>query len=191
MKRIVVGVTGASGIIYAVRLLEALREAEDVKVYTVFSRYAWLNLENETAYTQEYIRSLSDAMFDNGDLAASISSGSFRIDGTVILPCSMKTLSAAANGYADNLISRVIDVAVKEKRKLVLSPRETPLSPIHLRNMLTMAECGALILPPMPAFYTNPESVDDIVSHHTMKILDYFDIGYPGEKRWQGRKDKT
>ena len=133
-----------------------------------------------------YWKNLSNYVYDNKDLGAKISSGSFITDGMIILPCSMKTLSSIANGYDDNLISRTAGVMIKEGRKLVLSARETPLSPIHLENMLKLSRIGVRMVPPMPAFYNNPKTLDDIINHHIMKLLDQFNINYNKAKRWNG-----
>lgn len=181
---LIIGVTGASGTIYAVKLLEALKEREEVVTHVILSDYAWINLEIETEYTKEEILSLADHCYDNRDLAACISSGSCPVDGVVVLPCSMKTLSGIANGYADNLITRVCDVALKERRRLVVCPRETPLNTIHLKHLYELSQMGAVIVPPMPAFYNHPETVEDIVNHQIMKILDQFRIPWEGAKRW-------
>ena len=149
---LVVGVSGASGTIYGVRLLEALKGLENVRTHVVFSEYAFVNLEIETPYKRSYIESLADVLYDNRNLAADISSGSFPVDGVVVLPCSMKTLAGVAAGFCDQLIARACDVALKEKRRLVLCPRETPLNAIHLENMLKLSRLGAVIMPPMPGF---------------------------------------
>ena len=133
-----------------------------------------------------YLKNLANYVYDNKDLGAKISSGSFITDGMIILPCSMKTLSSIANGYDDNLISRTAGVMIKEGRKLVLSARETPLSPIHLENMLKLSRIGVRMVPPMPAFYNNPKTLDDIINHHIMKLLDQFNINYNKAKRWNG-----
>ena len=150
----------------------------------IFSDYARVNLEIETGYTIEDVLSLADHSYDNRDLGACISSGSYPAEGVIILPCSMKTLSGIANGYADNLITRVCDVALKERRRLVICPRETPLNTIHLKHMYELSQMGAVIAPPMPAFYNHPETVEDIVNHQIMKILDQFRIPCEGAKRW-------
>lgn len=185
---LVVGVSGASGTIYGVRLLEALKGLENVRTHVVFSEYAFVNLEIETPYKRSYIESLADVLYDNRNLAADISSGSFPVDGVVVLPCSMKTLAGVAAGFCDQLIARVCDVALKEKRRLVLCPRETPLNAIHLENMLKLSRLGAVIMPPMPAFYSHPESVEDIIDHHIMKVMDQFGLTYASGRRW---KDET
>lgn len=182
--KIVVGITGATGTIYAVRLLEVLKSMKDIDTHLVMSAWATKNLEIETDYTLEYVKSLATIVYENDNLAASISSGSFKTDGMIVLPCSMKTLSSIANGYDDNLISRASNVMIKEGRKLILCPRETPLSPIHLENMLKLSRIGVMMIPPMPAFYNKPASLDDIVNHAVMKILDQFNIEYDKGKRW-------
>ena len=183
---LVVGVTGATGTIYAVKLVEALKEVENVNTHLIMSEWAIKNLEIETDYSLDYLKNLADAMYDSKDLGAKTSSGSFITDGMVILPCSMKTLSSIANGYDDNLISRTAGVMLKEGRKLILCPRETPLSAIHLENMLKLSRIGVKIMPPMPAFYNNPQTIEDIVNHHVMKILDQFGIQYDKARRWNG-----
>lgn len=183
---IVVGLSGATGAIYAVRLLEVLKKCGTVKVHLIVSEWGGKNLEIETPYSLAYVHNLADYVYDSRDLGASVSSGSFRTDGMIILPCSMKTLSAVANGFDDNLLSRTAGVMLKEGRKLVLCPRETPLSAIHLENMLKLARLGVRIVPPMPAFYNNPQSIDDLIGNHIMKVLDQFGLDYPGAKRWHG-----
>ncbi|HBV87625.1 UbiX family flavin prenyltransferase [Desulfosporosinus sp.] len=183
---IVVGVTGATGTIYAMRLLRALKDTPKVNAHLIMSDWAKENLKIETKYSLEDIERLAEVVYDNKNLGAKTSSGSFITDGMVIVPCSMKTLSSIANGYDDNLISRTAGVMLKEGRKLILSPRETPLSPIHLENMLKLSRLGVRIVPPMPAFYNNPQSIEDIINHHVMKILDQFSIEYDKGKRWEG-----
>jgi len=183
---IIVGITGATGTIYAVRLLEALKKFEHVNIHLVMSQWAQQNLITETKYDLEYINSLSDAVYDNFNMGAKISSGSFLTDAMLIVPCSMKTLSSIANGYCDNLIARAADVTLKEGRKLILSPRETPLSAIHLQNMLKLSQLGVKIVPPMPAFYNKPETVEDIINHQVMKLLDQLNLSFPDGKRWKG-----
>ena len=179
---IVIGVTGATGTIYAVKLLETLNDINGIKTHLILSDWAIKNLEIETEYKVNYLKNLANYVYDNKDLGAKISSGSFITDGMIILPCSMKTLSSIANGYDDNLISRTAGVMIKEGRKLVLSARETPLSPIHLENMLKLSRIGVRMVPPMPAFYNNPKTLDDIINHHIMKLLDQFNINY--NKKW-------
>lgn len=182
---IVVGVTGATGTIYAVKLLEALKDIQNVNTHLIMSEWARKNLEIETDYSLDYLEQLATYVYDNKNLGARTSSGSFITDGMIILPCSMKTLSSIANAYDDNLISRTAGVMIKEGRMLVLSPRETPLSAIHLENMLKLSRIGVRMVPPMPAFYNNPQNIDDIINHHVMKILDQFGIQFNKAKRWK------
>lgn len=182
--KIVIGITGATGVAYAVRLLEVLKSMDNIDTYLVMSEWGIKNLEIETDYSLDYVKGLATITYDNGNLAAGISSGSFKTDGMVVLPCSMKTLSSIANGFDDNLISRAANVIIKEGRKLILCPRETPLSPIHLENMLKLSRIGVKMLPPMPAFYNRPEHIEDIINHAVMKILDQFGIDYNKGKRW-------
>lgn len=181
---IIIGITGATGTIYAVKLLEALKKNKDVKIHLIMSKWAKKNLEIETNYLLDYVENLAYKVYENENLGAQTASGSFITDGMVIVPCSMKSLSSISNGYSDNLISRTADVIMKEGRKLVVCPRETPLSQIHLENMLKLSNMGARIVPPMPAFYNNPSNLDDIVNHQVMKILDQFGIDYEKSKRW-------
>lgn len=183
----VVGVTGATGTIYAIRLLEALKEFAEVNTHLIMSEWAKKNLAIETTYSWDYIQSLADVVYDNNDLGAKTASGSFLTQGMVIVPCSMKTLSSIASGLCDNLISRTADVMLKEGRKLVVCPRETPLSAIHLENMLKLARLGVRVVPPMPAFYNYPRTIDDLIVHQVMKILDQFGLTYAKGKRWDGQ----
>lgn len=187
--KIVIAITGATGIIYGVRLLESLKANDNIERHLIMSTWAIKNLEIETDYSLEYVESLATTVYDNQNLGASIASGSYKTDGMIILPCSMKTLSSIANGFDNNLISRAANVTIKEDRKLILSPRETPLSSIHLENMLKLSRIGVKMIPPMPAFYNRPEQIEDIVNHVTMKILDQFGIEYDKGKRWDGKVD--
>ncbi|AET66565.1 polyprenyl p-hydroxybenzoate/phenylacrylic acid decarboxylase [Desulfosporosinus orientis DSM 765] len=183
---IVIGVSGATGTIYAVHLLKALKEIPEVNTHLIMSEWAKENLKIETSYSLDDIESLATVVYDNRNLGAKTSSGSFITQGMVIVPCSMKTLSSVAHGFDDNLIARTAGVMLKEGRRLILSPRETPLSPIHLENMLKLARIGVRILPPMPAFYNHPQTLEDIINHHIMKILDQLGLDYAHGKRWQG-----
>jgi len=183
---IVVGVTGATGTIYAMNLLRALKETGKVNTHLIMSDWAKENLRIETDYSLEDMEGLATVVYDNRNLGARTSSGSFVTDGMVIVPCSMKTLSSIANGFDDNLISRTAGVMLKEGRKLILSPRETPLSAIHIENMLKLSRLGVRMVPPMPAFYNHPQSIEDIIDHHVMKILDQFGLDYNKGKRWPG-----
>jgi 4-hydroxy-3-polyprenylbenzoate decarboxylase len=182
--KIVIGFSGASGIIYGIRLLEVLHSI-NIQTYLIISEWAKKNIVIETPKTLEYVKSLSSVNYDNSRLDASVSSGSFLHDGMVIVPCSMKSLSSIANGYDDTLISRAASVTLKESRKLILVPRETPLSRIHLENMIKVQEAGAIILPAMPGFYHNPSSIDQIVDHLVGKILDQLKIKHELFKRWK------
>ncbi len=184
--RIVVGITGSSGVIYGIMLLRALEKFE-IETHLVLSKWAEKNIEIETEENVNEIKKISNFVYDENDMAASISSGSFRTDGMAIIPCSMKTLSSIANGYDDNLISRAASVTIKENRRLVLVPRETPLSKIHISNMLKLAEIGVVILPAMPGFYHKPKSIDDLISHIIGKTLDQFGINNEMFNRW-GKK---
>lgn len=184
--RIVVGISGSSGVIYGIRFLQALAEME-IETHLVLSKWALKNIEIETDEDIQAIKKVADFLYDEHDMAASISSGSFRTGGMAIIPCSMKTLSSIANGYDDNLLSRAASVTIKENRKLVIVPRETPLSKIHLSNMLTLSEIGVTILPAMPGFYHKPRSIEDLISHIVGKTLDQFDIKNNSFARWGTR----
>nr|WP_314265087.1 UbiX family flavin prenyltransferase [uncultured Moellerella sp.] len=190
MKKLIIGLTGASGAIYGVRLLEVLKPLADVETHLVISAAARQTLALETAYTLKDVQALADHTYDNRDIAAAISSGSFRVAGMVIMPCTMKTLSGIVNSYTDTLVTRAADVVLKEGKKLVLGVRETPLHIGHLRLMVQAAELGAVIMPPMPAFYHQPQSIDDIVNQTINRLLDQFDIDLEQDlfARWQGAK---
>jgi 4-hydroxy-3-polyprenylbenzoate decarboxylase len=183
--RLVVGITGASGAIYGVRLLERLRELP-VETHLIATRWARVTIEHETPYSFAEVKELADVCYGENDQAAAVSSGSFLTGGMVIAPCSTKTLSAIALGFSYNLVCRAADVVLKERRRLVLAVRETPLSSIHLRNMLSLSEMGATILPPTPAFYHRPEQISDIVDHTVLRILDQFDFALESQSRWGG-----
>ncbi|MCG3469971.1 UbiX family flavin prenyltransferase [Xenorhabdus bovienii] len=190
MKRLIVGLTGASGAIYGVRLLQVLQSVEGIETHLVISQSARQTLALETDYTLRDVQVLADVVHDNRDIAASISSGSFKTLGMVILPCSIKTLSGIVHSYTDGLITRAADVVLKEGRKLVLSVRETPLHLGHLRLMTQAAEIGAVIMPPVPAFYHRPDHIQDIIDQTVNRVLDQFDIELPQDlfNRWQGAK---
>jgi 4-hydroxy-3-polyprenylbenzoate decarboxylase len=181
--KIIVGISGASGAILGVRVLEELRKQE-VETHLVISRWGLEALKAETQHTCETLRGLATCSYDERDLAAPIASGSFPVDGMLVVPCSMKSLAGIACGYADSLLLRAADVTIKEKRKLLLAVREAPLSAIHLENMLKLARLGVIIFPPVPAFYTRAESIDDLVSQSVGRILDHFGIGIAGLSRW-------
>jgi 4-hydroxy-3-polyprenylbenzoate decarboxylase len=184
-RRLIVGITGATGVVYGVRVLQALRTT-DVESHLVVSRWGARTLLHETTHTLAEVRALATRAYSENDQGAAISSGSFLTMGMVIAPCSMKTLSAIAQGQSDDLIHRAADVVLKEKRRLVLVVREAPLSEIHLENMLKLARMGAVIAPPVPAFYNHPESIDDLVNHTASRILDLFDVHLDDAARWTG-----
>ncbi len=186
--KIVVGITGSSGVIYGIMLLKALKKFE-IETHLVLSKWAEKNIEIETDENVNEIKKIANFVYDESNMAASISSGSFRTDGMAIIPCSMKTLSSIANGYDDNLISRAASVTIKENRRLVLVPRETPLSKIHISNMLKLAEIGVVILPAMPGFYHKPKSIDDLISHIIGKTLDQFGINNDMFTRWNKKEN--
>ncbi|MFK3711138.1 UbiX family flavin prenyltransferase [Leclercia adecarboxylata] len=188
MKRLIVGISGASGAIYGVRLLQVLRDVADVETHLVMSQAARQTLSLETDYSLRDVQALADVVHDARDIAASISSGSFKTAGMVILPCSIKTLSGIVNSYTDTLVTRAADVVLKERRPLVLCVRETPLHLGHLRLMTQAAELGAVIMPPVPAFYHRPQSLDDVINQTVNRVIDQFDIELPDDlfARWQG-----
>lgn len=183
--RLVVGITGATGTIFGVRLLQMLH-GSGVETHLVVSKWAARTLTHETPYSLKYVQSLATQSHGIGAQGAAISSGSFVTLGMVIAPCSMRTLAAIAHGLGDNLIHRAADVILKERRKLVLVVRESPFNEIHLENMLKLARMGVVILPPMPAFYNNPQNLDDMINHITMRVIDQFDIHLDVMTRWDG-----
>ena len=182
-RRLVVGISGATGIVYASRLLELLKPT-NVETHLVVSRAGDITRSQETVLTSERLRGLADVTYTIGNIAAPLASGSFKTIGMVVLPCSMKTLAEIATGLSESLLSRAADVTLKERRRLVLMVRETPLNLIHLRNMLSVTEAGAIVFPPVPAFYTEPSSIEDMVTQTVGRILDLFDIELPGIRRW-------
>ncbi|MED5715178.1 UbiX family flavin prenyltransferase [Enterobacter hormaechei] len=188
MKRLIVGISGASGAIYGVRLLQVLRDVAGVETHLVMSQAARQTLSLETDLSLRDVQALADVVHDARDIAASISSGSFKTAGMVILPCSIKTLSGIVNSYTDTLVTRAADVVLKERRPLVLCVRETPLHLGHLRLMTQAAELGAVIMPPVPAFYHRPQTLDDVINQTANRVLDQFDIDLPEDlfTRWQG-----
>jgi 4-hydroxy-3-polyprenylbenzoate decarboxylase len=183
--KLIVAITGATGAIYGVRLLERLRDAS-VETHLVISRWGARTLLHETPYSREQVEALATVVYRSADMGAAISSGSFQTDGMIVAPCSAKTLAAVAHGFGENLIHRAADVVLKERRKLVLVVREAPLSDIHLDNMLRLSRMGAVMLPPMPAFYTLPRTIDDIVDHTVSRVLDQFGVPVSGVERWTG-----
>ena len=187
--RLIVAMTGATGAVLGVRLLENLAELPEVETHLVLSRWARSTIELETGRSVRAVHALADVVYAPEDQGAAVSSGSFRTEGMVIVPCSMKTLAGIRVGYGEGLVGRAADVVLKERRKLVLVPRETPLSEIHLENMLALSRMGARIVPPMPAFYNRPESVDDVVDHIVARVLDQFDLPAPAARRWAGMRE--
>src|SRR4051812_41696449 len=185
MKRLIVGMTGASGAIYGVRLLERLAELP-VETHLIATRWARITLEHETERSFAEVRALADVTYSEGDQSAAVSSGSFRTDGVIVVPCSMKTVAAIATGYAHNLICRAADVVLKERRPLVLAVRETPLHSIHLRNLATLSDLGVVIAPPVPAFYARPQSIEELVDYTVARLLDQLGLVAEVANRWAG-----
>ncbi|MEZ4512931.1 MAG: UbiX family flavin prenyltransferase [Chloroflexota bacterium] len=188
MKRLIIGISGASGVIYGIRLLEILQGVADVETHLVMSSAAKRTILLETDYQISQVEALADQLYSFNDIAAAISSGSFKTMGMVVIPCAIKTLSAIANSYSDNLLARAADVVLKDRRKLVLVVRETPLHLGHLRLLTTAAEIGAIIVPPVPAFYHRPATIDDIINQTVNRVLDLFEIELDEDlfTRWQG-----
>jgi 4-hydroxy-3-polyprenylbenzoate decarboxylase len=186
MTVLVVGITGASGAVYGIRLLEVLSSTENVETHLVVSKPAEAIIKYETGRSIEDVKELASFSYDIGDIGARISSGSFKTDGMLVAPCTVKTMSAIANSYSENLLIRVGDVTLKERRQLLLLVRETPLHLGHLRNMERLCEMGAIIMPPAPAFYHKPETIQDIVDHIVGKMLDIFGIEHTLFQRWPG-----
>lgn len=185
LLKLIVGISGATGAIFGIRILQRLRMA-NVETHLVVSSWAKSTIPLETKFTVEEVGELADYTYSHKDQAATISSGSFRIDGMIVAPCSMKTLASIRTGLADNLLTRAADVILKERKKLVLLTRETPLNTIHLENMLALSQMGAVILPPMPAFYNHPETIDELVDHIAVRTLDQFGIECQESRRWTG-----
>ena len=185
-KRIIVGISGASGIIYGIRLLEILTNT-DIETHLIISESAKLTNQYETTLKVDEISKLADKVYSNKDLSAATSSGSFKTLGMIIAPCSMRTLSCIVSGIAHNLLTRSADVILKERRRLVLMVRESPLHKGHIQNMLAITEMGGIIAPPVPSFYNHPETIDDMVTYTICRVLDLFDIEIEGIKRWGGQ----
>jgi len=186
MGRLIVGLAGASGVVYGVRLLEVLRDRDDIETHLIVSGGAERTIELETDFTLGDVTALANTVHDLGDIAAPISSGSFPTMGMVVVPCSMKTLSGIANSYSDNLLLRAADVTLKERRRLVLLPRETPLHLGHARLLVQAIEIGAVVMPPVPALYHRPKTVGDIIDHTVSRVLDLFGIENDLVQRWAG-----
>lgn len=186
MKRLVIGMSGSSGVIYGIRILEALAKNPDVETHLIMSQAARMNIGIETDWPAADVEALADEVHNNKNIGASIASGSYKTAGMIVVPCSMKTLSGIANSYAENLIIRAADVMLKERRRLVIVPRESPLHTGHCELMLKASQMGAIICPPSPAFYSEPKTVDDIINHTVARTLDLFDIETGNMQRWQG-----
>ena len=186
-RRIIIALTGATGSILGIKTLITLRHL-NVETHLIISKWAEATIKYETDYTVANVRALADHVYNVHDMAAPISSGSFRVDGMAIVPCSVKTLAAISSGFCDDLISRAADVMLKERRRLVLAVRETPLSAVHLQNMTAVTQAGAVIFPPVPAFYIKPSSIEDLVDHSVGRMLDLFDLDTAGLERWEGWK---
>lgn len=185
MKRIIIGISGASGAVYGVELLKALKAA-GVETHVVVSKTAQITLALETEYTLPQVHKLADHFYSNNDVSAAIASGSFKTMGMIVAPCSMRSLAEIATGMSTTLLTRAADVILKERRKLVMMVRETPLHSIHLRHMLTLSDMGAIMAPPVPAFYSKPANLEEMVAHTVGRVLDLFDIEHTMVKRWEG-----
>jgi 4-hydroxy-3-polyprenylbenzoate decarboxylase len=187
-RRIIVAITGATGAIYGVRLLQLLGEIPGIETHLLVSDAGVLNLHQELDMDRKAVEALADVVHNVRDVGASIASGSFQTDGMVIAPCSMKTLAAVAHGLSDNLITRAADVVLKERRRLILMVRETPFNLAHLRNMTAVTEMGGIIFPPLPGFYHQPRTIEEMVDHTIGRVLDLFSIPHPVAARWNGLK---
>lgn len=185
-RRLLVAITGASGAVYGLRLLQTLASVPEVETHLVVSDAGWQTLRHELHAGPQALRPLVHTLHDAADIGAGPASGSFRCAGMVVAPCSMRTLAAIAHGLSDNLVTRAADVMLKERRRLVLMARETPLHLVHLRNMTAVTEMGAIVCPPVPAFYLRPQSVDDIVNASVARVLDLLDVPHTLSKRWAG-----
>jgi flavin prenyltransferase len=185
-RRLIVAITGATGSIYGVRILDALRRIDGVESHLLVSSAGWLNIQHELQLTKEELHARADVVHSVRDVGATIASGSFATDGMIVAPCSMKTLASIAHGLSDNLVARAADVTLKERRRLVLLVRETPLNLAHLRNMTAVTEMGGVIFPPLPAFYNQPATIDEMVDHTVARVLDLFALGPALSPSWPG-----
>jgi len=190
-RRLIVAITGATGAVYGVRLLETLRRLGGVETHLLISSAGWLNLQHELDLDKSAVHALADVVHNVRDVGASIASGSFATHGMVIAPCSMKTLASIAHGLSDNLITRAADVVLKERRRLVLMVRETPFNLAHLRNMTAVTEMGGIIFPPLPAFYHRPQSIDDMVDQTVERVIDLLGLGTPIATAWRGMQNSS
>lgn len=187
-KRLIIAITGASGVVYGVRLLQVLRETAGIETHLMVSEAGVLNLYQELDMNRKEVEALANVVHNVRDVGASIASGSFQSDGMIVAPCSMKTLAAVAHGLSDNLIARAADVALKERRRLLLMVRETPFNLAHLRNMTAVTEMGGIIYPPLPGFYQRPQTISEMVDHTVGRVLDLFSIPHTLTPRWNGIK---
>jgi 4-hydroxy-3-polyprenylbenzoate decarboxylase len=185
-KRVIVAISGASGAVYGVRLLQLLRAIDSVQTHLVVSDAGWLNVQQELDLSRADVESLADVVYPVHDVGAAVASGSFQCDGMVVAPCSMRTLAAVAHGLSDNLITRAADVMLKERRRLILMVRETPLNLAHLRNMTSVTEMGGIIFPPVPGFYHRPQSIAEMVDHTVSRVIDLLGLPQPDASRWAG-----
>lgn len=185
MRRLVVGITGATGSAYAIRLLEMARTVDDVETHLVVSASGVLNVHHELGLSRQQIHALADRVYNIRDVGATLASGAFTTTGMIVVPCSMRTLAAVAMGLSDNLITRAADVTLKERRRLVMVVRETPFNLAHLRNMTAVTEMGGIVFPPLPAFYHLPKTIDELVDHSVIRMLELVGIDVPGP-RWEG-----
>ncbi|MEX3526990.1 MAG: UbiX family flavin prenyltransferase [Burkholderia sp.] len=185
-RRLIVAITGATGAIYGIRLLDLLRAADGVETHLLVSTAGWLNIQHELRLAKDEVHARADVVHSVRDVGASIASGSFATDGMVVAPCSMKTLASVAHGLSDNLVARAADVTLKERRRLVLMVRETPFNLAHLRNMTAVTEMGGIIFPPLPAFYAMPATIDELVDQTVTRVIDLFGIGAPRTAPWTG-----
>ncbi|MFC5429020.1 UbiX family flavin prenyltransferase [Paraburkholderia denitrificans] len=190
-RRLIVAITGATGAIYGVRILDMLRELGGVETHLLISSAGWLNIQHELQLSKDDLHARADVVHSVRDVGASIASGSFATDGMIVAPCSMKTLASVAHGLSDNLIARAADVTLKERRRLVLLVRETPFNLAHLRNMTAVTEMGGIVFPPLPAFYNKPASIDEMVDQTVARVLDLFGLGTTLSPVWQGLGDSA
>jgi len=185
-RRLIVAITGATGAVYGVRLLELLRATPGIETHLIVTPAGWMNIDQELQRSRNEVEALASVVHGVRDVGASLASGSFQTDGMVVAPCSMKTLAAVAHGLSDNLVTRAADVVLKERRRLVLLARETPLNLAHLRNMTAVTEMGGIVFPPLPAFYHRPQGIDDLIDHTCARVLDLFGIEHRLAPRWGG-----
>jgi len=190
-RRLIVAITGATGAIYGVRLLEILRSLGGVETHLLVSSAGWLNIQHELDLDKAAVHALADVVHNVRDVGASIASGSFATDGMIVAPCSMRTLASVAQGLSDNLITRAADVVLKERRRLVLLVRETPFNLAHLRNMTAVTEMGGVIFPPLPAFYHKPATIDEMVDHTVTRVIDLLGVAQPVAAAWQGMRSEA